>query len=142
MAYQREARAKHEEMQKETAEKNKKEGEAFLAENKTKPGRQDPRTSSWRMGRRRNCNIKSSPKARAPSPRATTPSTVNYRGTLINGKEFDNSAKHGGQPAKFAGQPRRPRLDRGAGTNEGRLEMGALPPLDPGLRRPRLPAKR
>src|SRR5437879_361034 len=27
--------------------------------------------------------------------------TVNYRGTLINGKEFDSSAKHG-QPVEFA----------------------------------------
>jgi FKBP-type peptidyl-prolyl cis-trans isomerase FklB len=27
--------------------------------------------------------------------------SVNYKGTLINGKEFDSSAKHGGQPAKF-----------------------------------------
>ena len=37
-AYQMEARSKHEEMQKQAAGKNKKEGEAFLAENKKKPG--------------------------------------------------------------------------------------------------------
>jgi FKBP-type peptidyl-prolyl cis-trans isomerase FklB len=37
-AFQQEARAKHEEMQRQAAEKNKKEGAAFLAENKKKPG--------------------------------------------------------------------------------------------------------
>ena len=34
-------------------------------------------------------------------PKSNDTVTVNYRGTLINGKEFDSSAKHGGQPAKF-----------------------------------------
>jgi FKBP-type peptidyl-prolyl cis-trans isomerase FkpA len=33
-------------------------------------------------------------------PQATDVVTVNYRGTLANGTEFDNSAKHGG-PASF-----------------------------------------
>ncbi|MEJ7658651.1 MAG: FKBP-type peptidyl-prolyl cis-trans isomerase [Hymenobacter sp.] len=28
--------------------------------------------------------------------------TVDYRGTLLDGKEFDASAKHGGQPFSFA----------------------------------------
>ena len=34
-------------------------------------------------------------------PKSNDTVTVNYRGTLINGKEFDSSAKHGSQPAKF-----------------------------------------
>jgi hypothetical protein len=34
-------------------------------------------------------------------PKSTDVVSVNYRGTFINGKEFDSSAKHGGQPAKF-----------------------------------------
>ena len=33
-------------------------------------------------------------------PKTNDTVTVNYRGTLINGKEFDSSAKHG-QPGKF-----------------------------------------
>ena len=33
-------------------------------------------------------------------PKSNDTVTVNYRGTLVNGKEFDSSAKHGG-PAKF-----------------------------------------
>jgi FKBP-type peptidyl-prolyl cis-trans isomerase FkpA len=35
-----------------------------------------------------------------PSPTADDVVRVNYRGTLANGTEFDNSAKHGG-PATF-----------------------------------------
>ena len=34
-------------------------------------------------------------------PKSNDMVTVNYRGTLINGKEFDSSAKAGGQPRKF-----------------------------------------
>jgi hypothetical protein len=34
-------------------------------------------------------------------PKSNDTVTVNYRGTLINGKEFDSSAKHGAQPSKF-----------------------------------------
>jgi FKBP-type peptidyl-prolyl cis-trans isomerase FkpA len=35
-----------------------------------------------------------------PSPKATDVVTVNYRGTLVNGKEFDSSYKRN-QPASF-----------------------------------------
>jgi len=34
-------------------------------------------------------------------PRSNDVVSVNYRGTLPSGKEFDSSAKHGGQPSKF-----------------------------------------
>jgi FKBP-type peptidyl-prolyl cis-trans isomerase FklB len=36
-----------------------------------------------------------------PKPAATDTVACNYRGTLVDGTEFDSSAKHGGQPAKF-----------------------------------------
>jgi len=38
---------------------------------------------------------------KGPKPSASDTVTVNYRGTLINGKEFDSSYKRG-QPATFA----------------------------------------
>ena len=86
-------------MQKKAAEKNKKEGEAFLAENKKKEGVKT-QTSRCRMGPRPNCNTKSSPKARAPSPRATTPLpsiTAARSSTARNSTARPNA----GQPAKF-----------------------------------------
>jgi FKBP-type peptidyl-prolyl cis-trans isomerase len=37
-----------------------------------------------------------------PSPKATDTVSVNYRGTLTNGKEFDSSLKgNGGKPVSF-----------------------------------------
>ena len=36
------------------------------------------------------------------SPQATDVVKVNYRGTLIDGTEFDSTAKHGGEPSQFA----------------------------------------
>ena len=36
-----------------------------------------------------------------PIPKSNDVVRVNYRGTFIDGKEFDSSAKHGGEPAKF-----------------------------------------
>ena len=37
-----------------------------------------------------------------PIPKSNDMVNVQYRGTLVNGKEFDSTAKRGGQPAKFA----------------------------------------
>ena len=35
-------------------------------------------------------------------PKSNDMVSVNYKGTLVSGKEFDSSAKLGGQPAKFS----------------------------------------
>lgn len=98
-SYQVEARAKHEEIQKKAAEKNKKEGEAFLTANKQKPG---VKTHDVTLpdGTTAELQYKIITDGTGSSPKSNDTVTVNYRGTLINGKEFDSSAKRG-QPAKF-----------------------------------------
>ena len=92
--------AKREEERRKTAEKNKKEGEAFLAENKKKPG---IKTLDVKLpdGTTAEMQYKVITEGTGAIPKSNDTVTVNYRGTLINGKEFDSSAKHGGQPAKF-----------------------------------------
>jgi len=73
------------------ATKNKKEGDDFLAANKAKPG-----VKSTADG----LQYKVITPGTGPKPTAADTVTVNYRGTLINGKEFDSSYKRG-QPATF-----------------------------------------
>jgi len=99
-SYQMESRAKQEEMRKQQAEKNKKEGEAFLAENKKKAGVKT-HTVTLANGAKAEMQYKVITDGTGAVPKSNDTVTVNYRGTLINGKEFDSSAKHGGQPAKF-----------------------------------------
>jgi FKBP-type peptidyl-prolyl cis-trans isomerase len=71
--------------------KGKKEGDEFLATNKTKEG-----VISLPSG----LQYKILQEGTGPKPGATDTVTVNYRGTLLNGTEFDSSYKHG-QPATF-----------------------------------------
>ncbi len=82
---------KQEEARKELGEKNKKEGEAFLAENGKKDG-----VKTLPSG----LQYKVITEGKGKSPKATDTVTVNYRGTLIDGTEFDSSYKRG-QPATF-----------------------------------------
>jgi FKBP-type peptidyl-prolyl cis-trans isomerase FklB len=98
--YRKEATAKRNEERLKTAEKNKKEGEAFLAENKTKPG---IKTLEVKLpnGTTAEMQYKIITEGTGPIPKTNDTVTANYRGTLINGKEFDSSAKHGGKPLKF-----------------------------------------
>ncbi len=79
------------EFQKERAEKNKKEGEAFLAANKKKDG-----VITMASG----LQYKIIKKGSGKTPKATDSVTVNYVGTLIDGTEFDSSYKRG-QPVTF-----------------------------------------
>jgi len=71
--------------------KNKTEGEAFLAENKTKPG-----VNTTESG----LQYKVIEEGDGPSPTAEDQVTVHYRGTFLDGTEFDSSHKRG-QPATF-----------------------------------------
>ena len=84
-------RAKQEEKVKQAAENNKKEGEAFLAANKTKPG-----VVTTPSG----LQYKILTEGKGPKPTAADKVSCNYKGTLINGTEFDSSYKRG-QPAIF-----------------------------------------
>jgi len=79
-----------EKMQK-AAEKNKQEGETFLAANKSKPG-----VVTLPSG----LQYKILQTGTGPKPAATDSVSCNYRGTLIDGTEFDSSYKRG-QPATF-----------------------------------------
>ncbi len=91
MNFQKEMAAKQAEKNKVLGEKNKKEGEAFLAENGKKEGVKTlPSGLQYRV-------IKD---GTGKMPKATDTVVTNYRGKLIDGTEFDSSYKRG-QPATF-----------------------------------------
>jgi FKBP-type peptidyl-prolyl cis-trans isomerase FklB len=90
-AFNNEQRQKQEEAAKAEAERIKKEGEAFLAENKTKEGVQTlPSGLQYKIIKQGDGN----------KPVDADTVEVNYRGTLINGTEFDSSYKRG-KPVAF-----------------------------------------
>ncbi len=87
MAFQKELMAKWEEVGK----KNKADGEVFLAENKKKEGVKIlPSGLQYKVMKA----------GTGKKPKADDTVTVNYRGSLIDGTEFDSSYKRG-QPATF-----------------------------------------
>ncbi len=91
MTLQKDVMAKQEVKNKEEGDKNKKEGDAFLAANKSKDGIKV--TAS-------GLQYKILKAGTGPKPTATQTVSVHYRGTLIDGTEFDSSIKRG-QPAEF-----------------------------------------
>ncbi|MBU6402453.1 MAG: FKBP-type peptidyl-prolyl cis-trans isomerase [Verrucomicrobia bacterium] len=89
--YQQQIQAKMLAKRREDEAKNKTAGEAFLAANKSKPGVQTlPSGLQYKV-------LKD---GSGPSPKATDEVTVNYRGTFVDGTEFDSSAKQG-HPVTF-----------------------------------------
>jgi FKBP-type peptidyl-prolyl cis-trans isomerase FklB len=87
LAFQKEMMVK----QAEIGKKNKAEGEAFLSENKKKEGVKTlPSGLQYKVIKAGTGKI----------PKLTDTVTAHYRGTLINGTEFDSSYKRG-QPANF-----------------------------------------
>jgi FKBP-type peptidyl-prolyl cis-trans isomerase len=88
---QNEARKEQQEKTQQAAAKNKTEGEAFLAANKSKEG-----VVTLPSG----LQYKILNTGTGPKPTAADSVQCNYRGTLINGTEFDSSYKRG-QPATF-----------------------------------------
>jgi len=78
-------------LQKEMSEKQKQRGEAFLSENKKKEGvKALPSGLQYKV-------IKA---GTGKKPKLNDAVTVNYRGTLIDGTEFDSSFRRG-QPVTF-----------------------------------------
>src|SRR5881394_2724101 len=84
-ALNQEIRAKMEEKRKGLGEKNKQEGEKFLAENKNKLG-----VTALPSGLQYKILVEGN----GESPKSNDVVTANYRGTLIDGTEFDSSAKN------------------------------------------------
>ena len=89
--FQQEMQAKAAAKGKEVGDKNLKEGAAFLAENKKK---KDVVTLPSGL------QYKVITEGKGKKPKAADTVTTHYRGTLIDGTEFDSSIKRG-QPASF-----------------------------------------
>jgi len=89
--FQKEMMAKRSKSQEEGLSKNKAEGVKFLADNKAKPG---VKTTASGL------QYKVIKDGAGKTPKATDTVKTHYRGTLINGKEFDSSYKRG-EPAEF-----------------------------------------
>lgn len=88
---QREMQAKQQQQEQSVTERNKREGEAFLAGNKNKQGVKTLASGlQYEVLRAGN----------GPSPKASDTVQVHYEGTLLDGKVFDSSIKRG-QPAEF-----------------------------------------
>jgi FKBP-type peptidyl-prolyl cis-trans isomerase FklB len=73
------------------AKKNKADGDAYLAANKTKPG-----VTTLPSG----LQYKVLQQGSGPKPTASDSVVCNYKGTFVDGKEFDSSYKRG-EPATF-----------------------------------------
>ena len=91
MTFQVSMRKKAEEQAQQAAAENKKQGEDFLTTNKTKEG-----VVALPSG----LQYKILTAGTGPKPTATDSVVCNYKGTLLNGTEFDSSYKRG-QPATF-----------------------------------------
>ncbi len=90
-SFQQEFRAIQQKKKAELGSKNKADGEAFLAANKGQPGVETlPDGLQYIV----------LTKGTGATPAASDTVTVNYRGTLIDGTEFDSSYKRG-EPASF-----------------------------------------
>ena len=90
-AYQKERAVKVAEEKKKLGDKNKQEGAAFLAENKKKEGVKTlPSGLQYKVIKEGTGKI----------PKATDTVVTQYKGTLINGTEFDSSYRRN-EPATF-----------------------------------------
>lgn len=91
MTFQKEIMEKQKEQAKVAGEKNKTEGEAYLAANAKKDGVKVTQSG---------LQYKVLTEGKGEKPKATDTVSVHYKGTLIDGKVFDSSIDRG-QPAVF-----------------------------------------
>ena len=89
---QADVQKQQQEKAKQLADKNKADGEAFQAANKTKEG-----VVTLPDG----LQYKILTPGTGPKPTASDTVACNYRGTFVNGTEFDSSAKGDGKPVTF-----------------------------------------
>ena len=90
-SFQKEMMAKMTKKREEDAKKNKEAGEKFLAENKKKDG---VKTTASGL------QYKIVTEGKGAKPKETDTVVTHYRGTTIDGKEFDSSYKRN-EPAEF-----------------------------------------
>lgn len=90
-AYSKSMMEKQSNLAKETGAKNLAAGEKFLADNKGKPG---VKTTASGL------QYKVLKEGNGPTPKETDTVETHYRGTLLDGKEFDSSYKRN-EPASF-----------------------------------------
>lgn len=91
MDFQNELRNKRTAQQKQAGEKHRKEGEAYLSANKQQPG-----VKTTASGLQYKVIVQGTGKI----PTSNDTVVTHYRGTLLDGTEFDNSYKRG-EPASF-----------------------------------------
>ncbi len=97
--FRKDLQLKAQEKRRMLGEQNKKDGAAFLAENKKKDGVKIlPVTLP--SGAVAELQYKVLTEGTGDMPKSSDTVSVNYRGTLVNGTEFDSSFKRG-QPASF-----------------------------------------
>jgi len=92
-AFSTKLRTKQEAALKKEVSVNQAKASAFLAENAKKTGiiTLPPDSLQYQV----------ISDGSGPMPKATDTVKVNYKGTLIDGSEFDSTEKHGGQPFEF-----------------------------------------
>ena len=98
-AFGKQMQAKQMAKQLEQGLKNKAEGDAFLATNKNNPGVLILNAATAE-GKDSSLQYIVLTNGTGPIPAASDTVSVNYRGTLLDGSEFDSSYKRG-QPASF-----------------------------------------
>ena len=91
MTWQQEMQNKQMEKQRAMGAKNREEGNKFLAENKKEAG-----VVTLPSGLQYKVLVEGN----GPKPKANQTVVTNYVGTLVSGREFDSSLKHG-KPAEF-----------------------------------------